>query len=161
MPKKTALTSALIQRVCERVANGEMISDIAKSEGAHRNTLFAWIRDNPEFERTYAQARVVSVELMLEGAEAEINKSKSRLDIKRTELKLNQARWKAEKLLPHFRNRTESTVINATPSVVGWLDSEPLLEAVRKLASALEALGGDPELLAEARQLTGEGPSIN
>lgn len=158
----TKYSPELAEDVCSRVANGESITAIAEHYGLNRNTIHKWISKNPEFERSYAQARLVAAEFLIEDAEKRLESAKNKLDVLIAKEVLNQARWKAEKLLPQYKVRSEQTVINATPTVVGWLDSVELAEVVVKLATALEALGGDSALISEARGiLSGEERSIN
>ena len=48
---------AQIAEVLDRLANGELLSEIADDIGASRPTLFRWLHETPELADVYARAR--------------------------------------------------------------------------------------------------------
>ena len=51
------------QRICERLAEGEMLLDICKDkEFSSRRTVQRWVRSEPEFAYQYALARACALE---------------------------------------------------------------------------------------------------
>src|SRR5690606_13080781 len=70
MTKKTAgrpsdYSEALVDTICERIANGESLRTICVDEGMpDKSTVFRWLAKHEEFATKYARAREVQAEAL-------------------------------------------------------------------------------------------------
>jgi len=105
--------------ICERIAGGESLRSILKTEGMpSMPTVMRWVLNIPEFDSKYARARQMQAEVwadeMIDIADDAVNdymvkKNKdgdaigyelNGENIQRSKMRLEQRRWYAEKLRP-------------------------------------------------------------
>ena len=62
-----AYSKACKERLLERIAEGELLTEICKEKGMpQRKTIWKWRADDPEFEKMYQMAREMCVEKRVE-----------------------------------------------------------------------------------------------
>lgn len=119
MPRQSAFTQEMADRICEQIAEGNSLRTICLSEEMPaRSTVFVWLEEQKAFRTKYARARVFQAEGevdemrdiaddasndYMQAFDSEGNQSGWKLNgeaIQRSKLRLEQRRWFAEKLLP-------------------------------------------------------------
>lgn len=88
--------------MCERIAEGETLSNICKEDRfPARQTFHRWLVNHPELNRAYASAREISAHSMEEEAVDMARKLKrgevSKDQIRAFDVAINQLRWSASK----------------------------------------------------------------
>lgn len=123
-------TQELAKSICDRLANGESLRTICKSEGMPtRETVRVWRNDNPDFSGQYARAREDQADFYAdECIEIADDKSQDILDIKeggdtrmitnsaavqRAKLQCEMRKWKASQLAPKRWGQQNATVTGA------------------------------------------------
>jgi hypothetical protein len=122
-PKKTgrptAWTQALQDQICAALASGKSVRTICKDAGMPgMETIFRWLRENPDFREQYARAKAEAadalVEEMLDIADDGLNDWMEVHDkdgvcvsykingehVQRSRLRLDTRKWIAAKLKP-------------------------------------------------------------
>ncbi len=90
--------------VCNRIAAGEMLTQISKSPGMpDRRTVWTWTRDNPEFRQMHAQAREMQalgwVEELIELADTVEAEPGA---VTKARLQIDTRKWVVAKHLPRL-----------------------------------------------------------
>lgn len=103
------------QEVCDRIANGESLIKICKSEGMpKKNTVLAWVIEDAEFSNQYARAREAQADHYLDeiveisdqsALDTEIdpasgNEVTNHEVIQRARLRVDTRKWVMSKLAP-------------------------------------------------------------
>lgn len=126
MGAATKKTAQIVEAICERIAQGEPLRKIVKSEGMpHEVTVFRWLEKDEEFRAQYALARERQADFYadqcIEIADDGRNDTYELDDgsqhvahdhIQRSRLRVDTRKWYASKLYPKKygdRNTTELT----------------------------------------------------
>ncbi len=147
-----ALTSELKAKICERIADGATVREIAALDGMPgKSTIFVELRRDPEFAAAYAQAR----EMQLESWEDELlaiaddasrdavtrpegGEAFNHEHIARSKLRVNTRQWIMSKRLPRRYGDRVAQELSGPDG--GAIKTEAIsdLEATRRIAFLLE-----------------------
>lgn len=127
------------QSICERIADGESLRQIAKTEGMPSPwTVMRWLEAEPEFAQQYARARELQADCFFEkigeiahdGAKDWImTKMGPILDsehVQRSRLRVDALKWQASKLRPKVYG--DKTIVAGDPE-------NPIDLVVRRIAA--------------------------
>jgi hypothetical protein len=137
-------TQELADEICERLANGESLNSIGKTEGfPHATTIYRWALDTEHpFAEKYAQARKIGyahlAEELLEIADdgsndfverknkdGETFKAVDHDHIARSRLRVDTRKWLLSKMLPKvYGDRIEHTGEDGAPIKIQFLPGD-------------------------------------
>src|SRR3954465_732673 len=139
---------ALVASLCERIAKGELVQDVARELGFSRTALFEWTRDDKELANMYARARedqahaiaedalriadgvgddaAARIEAMLEAVKGADDDDKERIlqsltavAVQRDKLRVDTRKWMASKIAPRsYGERMEHVGAEGGPITV-------------------------------------------
>lgn len=146
--RPTAYTEEISKEICERLASGESLNAICRSEHIpHKVTIMRWLLSDQEiyseFRNHYAQAREIQYQFMaddiLDIADDGSNDWIERNDpqnagydyngeaVARSRLRVDTRKWFMSKVLPKFADRQEKQVT----------DNDKLFDALSNLIDKL------------------------
>lgn len=99
-PALAQLEAAGIDRVCEMIRNGELMSEIAASLGVSKSSLTEWIQADGERSARARASRALTAQHWDEKAEAEIARATDPFEISRAKELAHHYRWRASKIAP-------------------------------------------------------------
>jgi DNA-binding phage protein len=138
MPE-TIEREARIAEVLDRLADGELLSEIADDIGASRPTLFRWLHETPELSDVYARARADGLLARGERLSKKAARSVTRLpsggldaaEVAQLRLEVDTDKWLLARLLSKVfgdKTQTEHTGPNGGPvqvQEVRWTVVDP------------------------------------
>lgn len=63
MARPSKYSEELVNKICERIADGESLRAICREDGMPTtSTIMLWLKDKPEFSEQYAHARVIGAD---------------------------------------------------------------------------------------------------
>lgn len=133
--------------VCDRIADGESLRRIARTEGMPKPaTVIDWVRQYPAFAEQYARARELQADVFFdEISEIAHDGSKDWVmtkfgpefdgeHVQRSRLRVDSLKWQASKLAP--KKYGDKMGIEHSGSVATTLSDEELNARIAALASA-------------------------
>ena len=116
--RPTAYTAELAQEICNRIASTSKGTKKLCKENQHwpcQDTLFTWLKSNPEFSEQYARAKICQVEFLVDemldiaddaSGDSFLNEEGQTIvngtAINRARLKIDTRKWLACKLVPRL-----------------------------------------------------------
>lgn len=99
-----------IEDVCERIASGETMTAIAKSEGTTIWSLRRWIERDPQRSARVIEARQYSARAWDDLAEWEIRQAGDPFELQKARELAQHFRWRASKIAPEYGDKTQVTL---------------------------------------------------
>lgn len=114
-------------RICERIAEGELLTHITRDEGMpHRNTFHRWVVNQPELARAFAAAKELSSyaleEEALEAARGIKNNPETSVKVQAYRTHMEQLRWSAARRNPRVFSERGSIQITVPIQINTPLD---------------------------------------
>lgn len=97
--RPSTYTPAIGQQICERLSDGELVSDICESLGLTRWTVTQWCDRHPEFGSAYVRAREAQADACFEFA-LKAGRIATPADAQAQRLRHDAEKWAAAKLRP-------------------------------------------------------------
>lgn len=147
---KSKFSRVLGEKIIAEIHSGKNMAQVAKEFKFSYNTVLQWQKEHNWFALGVNEARIATVYPYLDAAEELLASATTRDEILKAKETLNQARWKAEKLLPAFQpvQKQEIKHEGAQVSVVTWLPPEEVANRGAKTVEPRANLGhsGDKPL---------------
>ena len=156
MGRPTNYTQQVAEKICKRLADGESLSIICKTEGIAMSTVYEWLSRQPSFSEMYARAREDQADTMAAEITAladepprmiEDDKGVARVDSAWVQWQKNRVdarKWVASKLKPRsYGERVQ---------VAGDADSPLKVEAEVGAEKLLRAILENAQLSRQADQ---------
>jgi len=142
--RPTLQCAELEDEICARVAEGESLRAICRSEGMpDRRTLQRWMEKDTRFAAKCAKAHLLQADALQEGmADIEGQTLAGKIDPKAASVVLSSQRWRAEKLFPEkYGNKTalELTGADGGPVVLTDTDRASRIAVILACAAARQA----------------------
>lgn len=146
MPRSSSFTQEVADEICERLAGGESLVDICGPDRAphlpHRQTVYVWLAERPDFQRAYRRARDIQADLLFDEivkiADARDADAVGPRTARRDSLRVNARRWVASKLAPHRYGDRADLAAEAEEDPAARIAYEDNVAA--RLAGILEAV---------------------
>lgn len=108
MARPTIYTEELAKEICSRIAEGESVRQIAKdNKMPNASTIHAWVLNNDEFSKQYAQAKEIGAEIVADEIE---ELAETIEDVQRAKLIIDTKKWNLSKKLPkRFGDKLDMT----------------------------------------------------
>jgi hypothetical protein len=125
MGRESEFTQAIADTICEKIANGESLRSIVKSDDMPaQSTVFKWLSENKYFSEQYARAREAQADKMADEIlsiaddglndtylDEDGNKRTDHDVIARSRLRVDARKWLASKMAPKkYGDKVEQTV---------------------------------------------------
>lgn len=134
----------LANRICERIANGEMLINICMDDDMpHISTVYEWIEKNSDFSDSYARARRTAATVYVEQGLVILDNSNSD-DIQVNSSRANFRKWMAEKFAPLEYGDRKSVALEGGEKPVEVAHKLPA-EAVAPIVAALKEVWSEEE----------------
>lgn len=123
---KSRFTKALGEQIVAEIHGGKNMLQVAKQIGVSYDSILRWQKANNSFALAVNEARIATVYPYLDMAETLLEEATTRDEILKAKEILNQARWKAEKLLPAFQPIQKQEIEHKGPNVVvaTWMPTQ-------------------------------------
>lgn len=140
-------SQALVEHICERLADGESLRAICRDDDMPRlTTVFLWLDRHPEFVKQYERAREVQAETLAEeileisddgsadyvlrsvDGSYEIDVDKDH--IQRSRLKVDARKWIASKLKPKVYGDSQRLELSGSINLTATPDEDLISELV-------------------------------
>jgi hypothetical protein len=147
--RPTLYSEALARLICTRIARGETLEQIMDADGMpDRTIVFDWLAKQPTFANSYARARAMQAEAILERGFGEAWRDLEPRHVNRARLRWDSSRWLAGKLDPRWGDRTTVDMCVTDPAAAERAATQraQLIAALQRLARAapLTIEGGKP-----------------
>jgi len=129
--RPTLYSDELIDEICERISDGESITDICAEDGMpKRTTIFRWLAKYDEFRNLYARAREEQADLIFDEVKKIADECGGERDetgryipdqVTKARLQIDTRKWQAAKLRPKvYGDRIDHTSSDGTmrPSII-------------------------------------------
>src|SRR5271170_5774058 len=139
MAGRPALYSTeLAQRICDRLTDGETLTNICKEPGMpSRITVWRWIRNNEEFETNYARAREAGAywldDKMMDEAESIVDGESATVALAKAKL----YQWMAQVRNPRAYGNKPFATVEATVTKAKPVTDEQAMEEIAQLSQQL------------------------
>jgi hypothetical protein len=98
MGRPSGYSEKVVGTICQEIMAGKSLRTICAMEGMPAaSTVYAWLRQYPEFSDTYAHAREIQADML---AEEILEIADSDLDPNRARVMIDARKWLASKLRP-------------------------------------------------------------
>ena len=115
--RPSAYTEEIADIICERMINGENISQIcADPMMPSRAAIYRWRASHPDFDARCARAREALAEFLLDKIEAMADET-TEANVNSQRLKISTAQWRAEKMAPRIYGPRVNTEISGSATV--------------------------------------------
>ena len=91
----------VMDAVCRRIADGELIGAAAKAEGIERTTVWRWLREDESFRNAYARAREEAADALADEA-LEVARGSVPERAASDRLLVDTLKWTAAKRRPRY-----------------------------------------------------------
>lgn len=107
-------------RILEQVSDGKSLRSICEAQDMpSRVTVFAWLREKPDFAEEYDRARKESATALVDDLVAITDRTD--LDPNDKRVRMDARRWIASKVLPKlYGDKIAVTDNEGGPLVIGW-----------------------------------------
>ncbi len=123
MGRTSSYSKEIGETICDRVISGRTLSDVSKDDDMPcRKTMYTWMRNHPEFDQMYQQARRILVEQWVDEI---IDISDNREgDPQRDRLSVDSRKWLACKVVPKMYGDRQ-TLTHEAPSGFAFTMNPP------------------------------------
>ena len=114
MAKPTAYSQAMATLICDRIAQGESLKTICKSDNVvTRGTVWVWMKTNPDFAAQMSVAREFQAHSFYDEI---LDTARNATDAKLDRLLVDTLKWAACKMLPKvYGDRIQHTGADDKP----------------------------------------------
>jgi hypothetical protein len=146
MARPRRYSSAVADRICERLLEGRSLKSICEDRGMPAaSTVFRWLAEDPAFSRRYAQARQAQADALFEEILEIADCDEG--DTARARLKIDTRKWLAAKIAPRRYGDQAAPAGSAAAEMTPEQRRARIAELVAK-AGAVSNGGGDIDGLA-------------
>lgn len=116
MARPSKYSEELVNKICERIADGESLRAICREEGMpDHNTVIRWKNEKPEFCSQYARAREDQADGLFDQALDILKEDfKDNVDVQSAKVRLDVIKWTAGKLAPKKYGEYKQVDANVT-----------------------------------------------
>lgn len=119
MARPSKYSEELVNKICERIADGESLRAICREDGMpDHNTVIRWKNEKPEFCSQYARAREDQADGLFDQALGILKEDfKDNVDVQAAKVRLDVIKWTAGKLAPKkYGDKIDMTSSDGTMS---------------------------------------------
>lgn len=143
----------IMERVCARIEQGELIASASKAEGVTRSAIWEWARKHPDLGDMYARARDASADALAEEA-LEVARASTAETYGADRVRIDTLKWAAAKRRPKEYGDKQQVETTVTHRMLPPEERDAQLARIVARANVLPATG-----IGDAAEVEQEPPS--